>query len=158
MAKDLIKFAYPVESVQRKMTLRKNTASDVVSLSTGDGRVVALSKPVSRYMGAQVRTQSVKGLGIVKSNVLFVRFNKRSTPVTEDELAARLVFGKMSKLAKYWLKTSLQDTSAAREDYMNGNSVLGVNPYGRTFYGYVRGVAHAQIAAGGTITDHWPNQ
>lgn len=146
-----IAFAFPVESVSRKMTLRKNTASSTARV----GGVTSITKEIARYMGAGVRTKSVNDLGVVKSNYLFVRFNKRTTPVTADEQNVRQWFGKASKLAARWRQdlTSLADQLNA---YKNHLPRKGVTSYGMTAQQFRFKVAYEVIVDGGTVESPWP--
>ena len=76
--KPSIKYAYFVENVSRKFTLRKNKCSQ----NNTYGNFTA---DPTRYMGGAIRTNKRFGYGIETKNVMFLRFNPRSTPVTADE-------------------------------------------------------------------------
>lgn len=146
MPKQKIQFTFPVESVHRKLTLRANTASDTTSVSTDAGKVTLL-KPVARYFGAGVRTIKPKGIEPIKTNYVFIRFNKRSTPVSSDETLARMRFGFCVTRAQK-LRKSLSLIAYITKDYNDGAVVENVSPYGKTFYSYVLNVCIAQYDSG----------
>lgn len=155
MAQPKITFAFPVESVSRKMTLRKNTASSQMRVSTGGNSSVSISKEIARYMGAGVRTQSRNDVGVVKKNYFFVRFNARTTPVTTDEQAARTLFANASRLAARW-KQDLTSIADQLNAYKNHLPRKGVTSYGMTPYEFRFKVAYAVIEDGGTVDSAWP--
>lgn len=148
-----IAFAFPVESVSRKMTLRKNTASSHARVGGG----VSIAKEIARYMGAGVRTKNVNDVGIVKNNYFFVRFNARTTQVTADEQNVRTWFGQASKLAARWRKdlTSLADQL---NSYKNHLPRKGVISYGMTAQQFRFNVAYEVIMDGGTVESAWPRE
>lgn len=146
MAKQKIQFTFPVESIHRKLTLRANTASDTTRVSTETGKL-DIEKPVARYFGAGVRTIKPKGIEPIKTNYVFIRFNKRSTPASSDELIARQRFGFCVTRAQK-LRKNLSLIVYITKDYNNGAVVENVSPYGKTFYHYVLGVCFAQFDSG----------
>lgn len=151
MANPKITFAFPVESVSRKMTLRKNTASTTQKVAQG----VAIPKEVARYMGAGVRSNVLNDVGVVKKNYFFVRFNQRSTPVTADEQAQRSYFGNASKMAARWKQdlTSIADQLNAFKNHLPRK---GVTSYGMSYYKFRFRVAMAVLDDGGTVDSPWP--
>ena len=151
MAIEKIKFQFPVESINRKLTLKKNTASKTMKVSTESGSRVSLEKPVSRYFGSGTRKRNVKGVGTLYSNYLFVRFNPRSTPVSSDETIARNRFGFcVTRTQK--LRKNLTALTAAVADYNAGATVESVTPYGKTFYQYILNVCFNQFDSGEVTT------
>lgn len=154
MAKQTIQFSYPVESINRKMTLRRNTASDKTTISV-NGASVSIDKPVSRYMGSGERKVYRNGLGYVHTNYLFVRFNERGTTVTADELALRMTFGNASKLATRW-KKDLSTVSTSLQVYQAKGSRKGVSSVGQSYNGWMFKVAYAVIEDGGTVESEFP--
>ena len=147
MAIENIKFQFPVESINRKLTLKKNTASSTMKVSTSSGSRVSLSKPVSRYFGSGTRKSSVKGVGNVYTNYLFVRFNPRSTPVSSDETLARSRFGFcVTRTQK--LRKQLSQIATIVSNYNGGAIVEGVTPYGKTLYQYILNVCFHQFDSG----------
>lgn len=146
-----IAFAFPVESISRKMTLRKNTASSQFKVATG----VSVEKEVARYMGAGVRTNVLNDVGVVKKNYFFVRFNKRSSAVTADEQVHRQLFGNASKLAARW-KNDLTSLADQQNAYQNHLPRKGVTSYGMSGYKFRFLVAMAVLEDGGTVDSAWP--
>lgn len=146
-----IQFAFPVESVSRKMTLRKNTASSTVRVAAD----VSVEKPVARYMGAGVTKRYHNDIGYIEKNYMFVRFNKRGTAPTADEIAVRNYFSQASKLCAAWRNdvSSLADQKAAFDNHL---SRKGVVSYGMTAYQFRFKVAYAVIMDGGTPSSPWP--
>lgn len=101
--KSSIKYAYFIEGVSRKFTLRKNTCSKgVVSL----GKTVRLEP--TRYMGGQVRTYNRSGLGTVQKNVMFLRFNPVTAAITADQQAVRVGFTAASRRVSAWMNDLTQ--------------------------------------------------
>lgn len=150
-----IQFAYPVESVSRKLTLRKNTASANGKVSTENG-IVHFSKQASRFMGAGVKNNLRSLSGAEKKNYLFIRFNQRSTPVSADEIALRSAFTLSVKLAKKWAQDIVHIT-AIRRAWLSGETRKGVPAAGYTFRGWLTAVGYAVVADGGTIDSDFPN-
>lgn len=150
-----VQYAFPVESISRKLTLRRNTASDKISVATEDGKV-KLDKEVSRYIGTGVRSKKVNGIGIVKENYVFVRFNKRSTSLSQEEQASQTYFGNASKLSTKWRK-DLTTITTIMQVYNNGYSRKGVESLGKTLRQFVFNVALEVLMDGGTIDSAWPN-
>lgn len=143
MAIENIKFQFPVESINRKLTLRRNTASPTMRVSTEDGTRVAVSKPVSRYFGSGTRKRLLKGVGAVYNNYLFIRFNARATPVSSDESLARQRFGFCTTRTQK-LRKALSQIPTITANYNNGVTVKNVSPYGLTIYQYILKVCLAQ--------------
>ena len=154
MSKNTIQFSYPVESINRKMTLRRNTASDQ-TMVYANGQSVGVEKPVSRYMGSGERKIYRNGLGYVSTNYLFVRFNKRGTAVSADEIAARGTFGNASKLATRW-KKDMATVSTSLDVYNAKGSRKGCSSIGQSYAGWMFQVAYAVIADGGTTASEFP--
>ena len=143
MAIENIKFTFPVESINRKLTLRRNTASSEMKVSTEGGVRVAVKKPVSRYFGSGTRKSLRKGVGAVYTNYLFVRFNERSTPASQDENLARARFGFCTTRTQV-LRKALSQIPTINANYNNGVTVKDVSPYGLTIYQYILRVCIAQ--------------
>lgn len=145
-----IKYAYFVENVSRKFTLRKNTCSQ----NNQFGNFVA--EP-ARYMGGAVRQNSRFGYGREQKNFMFLRFHPRSTAVSSDERLMRTQFATAAALRKKW-KGNLQTVAqlvAAWGDHTNG-SAQGVHKLGYTFNGWLFAVAYAVVGAGGSAASEWP--
>lgn len=151
MAQPKITFAFPVESVSRKMTLRKNTASSLLNVGNG----LHVEKEIARYMGAGVRTTPVNDVGVVKKNYFFVRFNKRTSAVTADEQYQRALFGNASKLAARW-KQDLASIADQLNAFKNHLPRKGVTSYGMSYYKFRFHVAMAVLEDGGTVDSAWP--
>lgn len=154
MSKNTIQFSYPVESINRKMTLRRNTASDQTMVHS-NGTSVKVEKPVSRYMGSGERKIYRNGLGYISTNYLFVRFNKRGTAVSADELALRLTFSDASKLKKAW-QHDMTSTSQAQAAFQAKESRKGVTSVGKSYSGWLFQVAYEVIVDGGTPASPFP--
>lgn len=156
---ETISYAYPVESINRKMTLRINTASDTERIGKGAERTTVF-KPVSRYMGGGTRIKSRKDMQPVRKNYMFVRFNKRSTPASPEELAVRTRFGFVAT----WRAATIKSPTLAIQvvsDYKAGKILQGVSPFGLTFQQYVYYVRMKQYDGGVTTTtdpsyNQWP--
>lgn len=149
-AKSNIKYAYFIEGVSRKFTLRKNvcTAKDAAPLSS----TLQLKLEPTRYMGGQVRTTYRAGLGTVTKNVMFLRFNPRTSQITADEQSAQNAFKAAVAKRKLWLET-LADAAAIASDMRNDSVVArgGVPKKGYTLRGWVFAVAYRNPSA-----EHWP--
>lgn len=149
-AKSNIQYAYFVESVSRKFTLKKNTCSnkDAAPISS----TLKLKLQPTRYMGGQVRTTERYGLGAVQKNVMFLRMNPRKSAITADEQAARLNFAAAVAKRKAW-KGSLQTVTAIRQDWDNPAVVSrgGVQKKGYTINGWVFAVAYNNPES-----ENWP--
>lgn len=156
MKKSNVQYSYPLEKVSRKLTLRKNTASDKMRVAVEGGAPITLDKDVARYMGTMKRTYIIKGVGTVERDYLFIRFNKRSTQPDAEELAARALFANNSKLRKHW-KHSVEDAVKASQAWQNSQTIQGVSPYGKTFTQWLYYVAAEVLDNGGTITSPFPN-
>lgn len=160
MKRATIQFVFPVESVNRKMTLRKNTASSQVRYGEGASRV-SLQKQVSRYMGAGTRSITRKGVGTEFSNYFFCRFNKRSTAVTSDEILMRNRFGFIAT----WVQATRKNLSIITQviaSYNNQTTIQGINPVGKTLYQFIFLVRSTQYDGGVTTTtdpayNQWPS-
>lgn len=148
--KNPIKYAYFVENVSRKFTLRKNKCSQKNTY----GKFTA--EP-TRYMGGAVRNNSRFGYGAEQKNYMFLRFNPRSTAVTQEENLLRTQFGTASKLARAWKKdlSIVVTLMNAWSDPTNG-SAKGVHKLGYTFPGWIFAVAYAVVQDGGSATSQWP--
>lgn len=146
-----IAFAFPIESVSRKLTLRKNTASTM--LNVGGGHTI--TKEIARYMGAGVRTNWLNDVGAVKKNFFFVRLNARTSAVTADELAMRTLFGNASKLSARWQQdlASIADQKNAFDNHLPRK---GVTSYGMSARQFRFKVAIAVLEDGGTTESPWP--
>ncbi len=150
-AKSNIKYAYFVESVSRKFTLRKNTCTSKNAAPTGS--TLQLKLEPTRYMGGQVRTTFRAGLGTVTKNVMFLRFNPRATQIGANEQAVQNAFKAAVAKRKVWLE-SLQDAAAIANDMRNDSVVSrgGVPKQGYTLRGWVFAVAYNNPSA-----EHWPS-
>ena len=97
------------------------------------------------------------GYGLVEKNVMFLRFNPRSTAVSADEVLKRQNFGIAAKLARAWRTdlTTIQAISAAWKDESNGTA-KGVAKKGYTLRGWIFAVAYAVVGDGGSATSQWP--
>lgn len=148
--KPSIKYAYFVDNVSRKFTLRKNKCSQ----SNTFGQFTA--EP-TRYMGGAVRNNSRFGYGMEQKNYMFLRFNPRSTAVSSDERLLQTQFGTAAKLRNAWKKDlSIVATIAnAWADPTNG-SAKGIHKLGYTFYGWLFAVAYAVVSDGGSESSPWP--
>lgn len=156
MAIENIKFQFPVESINRKLTLKKNTASSQMKVSTESGTRVVVAKPISRYFGSGTRKRNVKGVGTLYTNYLFIRFNERSTGVTADEILARNRFGFcVTRTQK--LRKNITAAVQAAASYNGGAIVEGVSPYGMTFYQYMLNVCLIQYDNGEVTTTTDPD-
>lgn len=156
MAIENIKFQFPVESINRKLTLKKNTASSNLKVTTESGTRVSVAKPVSRYFGSGTRKSVRKGVGSVYKNYLFVRFNERSTPVSSDEVLARQRFGFCVTRAQK-LRKDLTAAQASAASYNNGVTVKNTSPYGMTYYQYLLLVCMVQYDNNEVTTTTSPN-
>lgn len=156
MAIENIKFQFPVESINRKLTLKKNTASNTMKVSTESGTRVSVAKPVSRYFGSGTRKSLRKGVGAVYTNYLFIRFNPRSTAVSSDETLARQRFGFCTTRTQK-LRKALSQIAAIAASYNNGATVENVSPYGMTLYQYILNVCLAQYDNNEVTTTTSPN-
>lgn len=148
--KSNIKYAYFVESVSRKFTLRKNTCSMPKQVGT-------YTTEPARYMGGSVRNAVRFGVGLVQKNVMFLRFNPRSTAVSADETAARQAFSSASKAAAAWAKdlSQIARITTAWKDASNGTA-HGVAKAGYTFRGWLFAVAFSYAIEGDTIPAQFP--
>lgn len=146
-----IAFAFPIESVSRKLTLRKNTASTQMKVATG----VSVAKQIDRYMGAGVRTNVLNDVGTVKKNFFFVRLNARSTAVTADELAQRQLFGNACKMVARW-KQDLASVADVLNSFKNHLPRKGVTSYGMSLRKFMFRVAIAVLDDGGNVNSPWP--
>lgn len=148
--KTTIKYAYFVDNVSRKFTLRKNTCSPSKTVGPYD------TEPM-RYMGGAVRQDARFGIGLVQKNFMFLRFNPRSSAVSSDETLARLAFGTASKLAKAWKAnlTTMQAITTAWKADDNGTA-SGVAKKGYTFFGWIFAVAYQVVQGGGSASSEWP--
>lgn len=148
--KNPIKYAYFVENVSRKFTLRKNKCSQKNTYGT-------FTAEPTRYMGGAVRQNKRFGYGLEQKNYMFLRFNPRSTAVTSDERALRAQFTTAVALRKAW-KGNLQTVALlvdAWADQTNG-SAKGVHKLGYTFNGWLFAVAYAVVGDGGSASSPWP--
>ena len=160
MAKASIQYSYPVESINRKMTLRRNTASYTMRVGEGATRTSVDKRP-SRYMGGGTRTVTLKNVGPVTTNYMFCRFFPRTSAYNSDELAQQRRFGFISA----WVQASKKNLSivAAMVASFNGeNSVQGIYPTGLTFNHFVWLVRQEQYDNGVTSTtdpayNQWPS-
>ena len=151
-----IAFAFPVESVSRKLTLRRNTASSTMKVGEGAGRTT-IEKEISRYMGSGVRTIRRNDIGVVKKNYFFVRFNARTTPITPDEQQVRTLFSKASKLAARW-QQDLASLADQQNAYNNHLPRKGVTSYGMSVRQFRFNVACRVLEDGGTVDSAWPRE
>lgn len=137
--KPTILFDYPVESINRKMALRKDTCSDK---NYGNAIIVA-PKP---WMGACTRERFYAGAGVVKTNFMVVRKNARSTPPSSEELVARSNF----TAVRAWVRDANRDMSAitvnqqkwfaAKADF--SKRIQGVSANGRSYYSWMFKIAY----------------
>lgn len=149
-----ITFAFPIESVSRKLTLRKNTASSQMRVSTGTASV-SISKQIARYMGAGVRTNVLNDVGNVKKNYFFVRMNARTSAVTADEIAQRTLFGSACKMVARW-KQDLSAVADVLNSFKNHLPRKGVTSYGMSLRKFMFNVAIAVLDDGGNVSSPWP--
>lgn len=156
MAIENIKFTFPVESINRKLTLRRNTASNQMKVTTESGTRVEVAKPISRYFGSGTRTRNLKGVGPVRNNYLFVRFNARTSAVSQSELEVRTRFGFCTTRAQM-LRKDLTAGQASAANYNGGITVKGVSPYGLTYYNYLLQVCIQQYVNEEVTTTSSPN-
>lgn len=154
MSKNTIQFSYPVESINRKMTLRRNTASNGTTVYN-NGTTVRVEKPISRYMGSGERKIYRNGLGYISTNYLFVRFNKRGSDVKANEVVLRTDFGNASKLSARW-KKDMATAATALQVFQNKGSRKGVSSVGLSYAGWMFQVAYAVIQDGGTTSSEFP--
>lgn len=148
--KPAIKYAYFVENVSRKFTLRKNKCSLVNTFGN-------FTAEPTRYMGGAVRHNSRFGYGSEQKNYMFLRFNPRSTPVTSDERLLQTQFGTAAKLRNAWKKNLSIVTTLiqAWSDPSNGTA-KGIHKLGYTFNGWLFAVAYAVVGDGGSEASPWP--
>lgn len=148
--KKTINYAYFVENVSRKFTLRKNKCSQSNTYGT-------FTADPTRYMGGAVRQNSRFGYGLENKNYMFLRFNPRSTPVTSSERLLQTQFATAVQLRKNW-KANLATAALlvdAWADQTNG-SAQGVSKLGYTFNGWLFAVAFAVVGDGGSASSQWP--
>lgn len=145
-----IKYAYFVENVSRKFTLRKNKCSQ-------NNTFGEFTAEPTRYMGGAVRNNKRFGYGLEQKNYMFLRFNPRSTAVSGEERVLRNTFSTASKLANAWKKdlSIVATLITAWNDSSNG-SAKGVHKLGYTFAGWLFAVAYAVVQDGGSATSPWP--
>lgn len=150
MANPTIGYAYFVEDVSRKFTLRKNKCSQ------NNAYGVYTATP-AKYMGGAQRKDRRFGYGIAKKNYMFLRFNPRSTAVTAEERQQRTNFGVAAKLRAAWNQDLAVVTQmlSAWQNPTNGTA-SGVAKLGYTFKGWLFAVAYAVVNDGGSETSPWP--
>ena len=148
--KKTIRYAYPIESVSRKFTLRKN----VCSLSNGAG---VFDEEPAVFMGGGVRKASRFNVADPKVNFMFVRMNARTSPTGANEQVLRNLFTQASKLRKAW-KADLATMATVMEDWKDSSNgaAKGVRKAGYTFNGWMFAVAYAVILDGGTVASPFP--
>lgn len=148
--KNPIKYAYFVENVSRKFTLRKNKCSQKNTYGN-------FTAEPTRYMGGAVRNNSRFGYGMEQKNYMFLRFNPRSTPVTSDERQHQTLFATAAKLRNAWKKnlSTVAVLVQAWSDPSNGTA-KGIHKLGYTFNGWLFAVAYAVVGDGGSETSQWP--
>lgn len=145
-----ITYAYPIESISRKFTLRRNTASSTMRVGAGTTRET-VQKPVNRYMGGGVRRKAARGIGTIETNYMFVRFHKRSTPITQDERARQNLFTTTVK----WTQQSRNNLSIIANitaAFNSDRTTLGVSSQGLDLYGFIFKVRYNQVVANPSIT------
>lgn len=150
MANPTIGYAYFVEDVSRKFTLRKNKCSQ-------NNTYGIYTATPAKYMGGAQRKDRRFGYGVAKKNYMFLRFNPRTSPVSSDERAQRDYFAMASKLRNAW-KADLSVVTqllSAWNDPTNG-SAKGVYKLGYTFNGWLFAVGYAVASDGGSATSPWP--
>ena len=150
--KPSINYAYFVEDVSRKFTLKKNKCSNK-TLGT-----VALEP--ARYMGGAVRNNKrfdTVSTTPVKKNYMFLRFNPRTSTASADELALRLAFTRAAKLREYWKTTLVEGQKAVQawNESSNG-SASGVHKKGYTYLGWLFAVAYALVSEDPSTTQSFP--
>lgn len=145
-----IKYAYFVDNVSRKFTLRKNTCSQLKTVGP------YTTEPI-RYMGGSVRNTTRFGVGLVQKNVMFLRFNPRTSAVSSDELLTRQAFGAASRGAAAWAKdlSQIASITAAWKDTSNG-SANGVHKAGYTLRGWLFAVAFSYAILGESVPAQFP--
>ena len=128
--------AYPIESINRKLALRRETAgSKTYNSGTNDHSVVM---PGAKYVGGFTRSYSVvTGSGkreTIKVQYLNVRKFSRSTPVTTAEINQRNIFRTVSQALVDLMEDLTQVTTiqqkwlaaiADSSKRMNGVSAVG---------------------------------
>lgn len=141
--------AYPVESINRKLALRREVSTTTKGLGTRHDIVI----PGKRFIGGMVKTNVVPdgkgGLMTIQTQKMFVRKYGRSTPVTANEVTARVRFTKAIKGANACL---LDITQITRIDTMWDQAVAdpsltlnGVSAAGYTHDGWVKAVQYAGL-------------
>ena len=127
LKKSKIKYAYFIDGVSRKFTLVKNKC---VNTMRGGMNNDIVFEP-SRYMGGQIRSTVRNGVGAVQQNVLFLRFNPRTSSPTASEITARNTFAAAAALRKTW-KSNLQTVAKINAIWKNDQMVGagGVHKYG----------------------------
>lgn len=146
-----IKYAYFVDNVSRKFTLRKNKCSQ-------NNTYGEFTAEPTRYMGGAVRKNSRFGYGLEQKNYMFLRFNPRTSPTSSEERELRNTFTTASKLQAKWLK-NLSTTAEILQDWQSvgDGSAQGVHKLGYTLRGWVFAVAYAVVQGGGTTESTWPD-
>lgn len=151
--KSSISYAYFVEDVSRKFTLRKNKCSN-------KAMGVTSVEPV-RYMGGAVRANlrfDTKAVTPVKKNYMFLRFNPRSSALTADDLQRQNFFREAVQARNRWVK-ALADLPNILADWKEGSngSIKGVHKRGYTMYGWLMAVAYAFKEDGADIPVSYPH-
>lgn len=151
--KSSINYAYFVEDVSRKFTLRKNKCT-TKALGVTD------VEPV-RYMGGAVRTNlrfDTKAVTPVKINYMFLRFNPRSSGPSSAEIQQRQAFSSSVRAASAWLKdlAAIPNILTDWKEQSNG-SIKGVAKRGYTMRGWLVAVAYAFLADGQEIPSAYPH-
>lgn len=135
-----------VEEVSRKFVPKKETCTAGVKA----GPVTTMSQG---WMGGGVRTTGRAGLGQCKRNYLVIRSNARSSAVTNEELAARVLFGRAAK-GRNTIMKSLIEIVKVEDMYTEARLALeqgiaktcnGVSVYGYTVRGWVFAVQRAGL-------------
>ena len=138
--------AFPIESIDRNLALRKETSGT----KTVAGKVIGGAK----FMGGYTRTYGVvTGSGkteAVKVQFAFVRKNGRTSPLKQKEVANRQMFAAVCQSVPNILEDLTQITRVqqmwlqARADVkkkINGISALGAS----TFRGWIFSVQYAGL-------------
>lgn len=151
--KSSINYAYFVEDVSRKFTLRKNKC-------TNNPMGVTDVEPV-RYMGGAVRTNlrfDTKAVTPVKKNYMFLRFNPRTSGPSASEVQLRQFFTLASKASNIWYKT-LASLPLILQDWKepSNGTINGVAKKGYTLRGWLFAVAYSYCTEGTDIPQTYPH-
>lgn len=104
--------AYPIESINRKLALRREVAGTKTIEKGNASHSVEL--PATKFMGGMVRTRKVRngknGIDTVQTQYLFIKKYGRSTALSADEVHNRNLFTAVSGGVAHILKDLSQLT------------------------------------------------